>query len=464
MKGEYIMLGNIAKQYIDEQNKVLSDLSKKIWEKPEVAFNEYYASDLLAKFLQEQGFDVETQYAGVPTAFRASWGSGKPVIGFLGEYDALPGMSQKVSLEKEAVEEGEAGHACQHNLLGVGHIGAVLGMKKEMEERNLSGTIVFYGCPAEEGIRGKVFMARGGAFRDLDAFFAWHPGATNLITLGTMAAMDNVKFHFKGITAHAGGDPHNGRSALDAVEIMNVAANYLREHVTDDVRMHYVITNGGEAPNIVPDKATVWYYVRALSREAVKDTYDRLVKAAKGAALATETEVEIEFLGGCYNTLQNKVLGELVYETMKEVEMPTWNEDELDFAKKLDRGVNNKSMFPGATLEKGHIHQDVLPIINMNAYGSTDVADVQHIAPGVFFMTATSNIGAAGHSWHNTVCAGNSIGQKGMIYASKVMAVAGLKALEDAEIIRDAKSEFTEAMGGQKYECPIPEGLPIPKE
>lgn len=457
------MKERIAIKYIDDQVQALSQLSKEIWDKPELPFKEYFASELLADFMKEEGFQVETEYAGMPTAFKASWGSGKPVIGLLGEYDALPGMSQKISTKKEALEEGRPGHACQHNLLGVAHVGAALGLKKEMEERKLPGTIIFYGCPAEETLIGKGFMAREGAFRELDVSFAWHPGASNHVTLGRMAAMNTAKFHFKGITAHAGADPHNGRSALDAVEIMNVGANYLREHVTDDVRLHYTITDGGQAPNIVPDKASVWYYVRALSREAVEDTYARLIKVAEGAAHMTETEVEVDYQGGCYNTLQNKVLAELIHETMEEIDRPEYTKEELDFAEELDKGVSNKVFFPGASLDKGHIHQDVLPITDRDAYGSTDVGDVQHIAPGVFFMTATSNIGAAGHSWHNTACAGNSIGQKGMIYASKVMANAGIKLIEDQSILEQAKAEFDQTMEGTEYDCPINDDIELPK-
>lgn len=455
-------MGKTAEKYIEEQSELLTELSKKIWEKPELPFKEYYASELIANFLKEEGFEVELGYTGMPTAIRASWGSGRPVIGLLGEYDALPGMSQKVSTKKEPVEEGGPGHACQHNLLGVAHVGAAIGLKKEMEEKKLPGTVIFYGCPAEETLTGKGFMARGGAFKELDVSFAWHPGASNNITTGRMAAMNTARFHFKGITAHAGADPHNGRSALDAVELMNVGANYLREHVTDDVRIHYVITNGGEAPNIVPGKASVWYYVRALSREAVEDTYARLIKVAEGAALMTETEVEVEYQGGCYNTLQNKVLVELVHETMEEIDRPKYTEEELALAKELDKGVSNKLFIEGANLDKGHIHQDVLPILNNDIYGSTDVGDVQHIAPGVFFMTATSNIGAAGHSWHNTVCAGNSIGQKGMLYASKVMATAGIKLIEDKSLLEKAKEEFDKAMDGKEYVCPITDDIELP--
>lgn len=458
------MTESIAQQTIDEKSEILAGLSKDIWNNPETAFKEGETCKLLADFLKEEGFEVEVGHAGVPTAIRASWGSGKPVIGFLGEYDALPGMSQKISLKKEPVEEGKPGHACGHNLLGVAHIGAALGMKKEMEEKNLDGTVVFYGCPAEEVLTGKAFMARGGAFRDLDISMAWHPWASNYMTTGTMTGINTAKFHFKGQTAHAGADPHNGRSALDAVEIMNVGANYLREHVTDDVRIHYVITDGGSAPNIVPDRATVWYYVRALSREAVVDTYDRLVKIAKGAAMMMETEVDIEFEGGCYNTLQNKTLVNLVHNTMKEVELPKWTEEELEFAAKLNKNsINYKKLVESGKISKDtHIDNEIHPIEDRDEYGSTDVGDVQHIAPGVMLTSVISNIGTAPHNWQFTVCAGSSIGMKGMIYASKVMADAGIKAIENPEIIKEAKREFKKAMKGKEYECPIPDDILVP--
>ncbi len=459
------MTGIIAKKEIDSKSSSFIDLAKKIWENPEIAYKEYNASKWTAEFLKSEGFEIETNYTGLPTAIKATWGSGKPVIGFLGEYDALPGMSQKVSTAKEPVVEGNPGQACGHNLLGVAHVGAVVGMKKEMEEKGLKGTIVYYGCPAEEALTGKVFMARGGAFRDLDIVMAWHPGTRNEVSIGKLTAMNSAKFHFKGKTAHAGGDPHNGRSALDSVELMNIGANYLREHVTDDVRIHYVITNGGQAPNIVPDKASVWYYVRALSRDVVVETYDRLINVAKGAALMNGTEVEVEFLGGCYNTLQNHVLVNLIHETMNEVELPVYTDEELKFAEELNKTSANYSALraSGKVPEGMHMHTEVDPITNTNSYGSVDVGDVMHIVPGVFFTTATQNLGAAGHSWHNTVCAGSSLGMKGMLYGAKVMAVAGIKALEDQTIIEKAKVEFDKVMNGRVYENPIPDEVPIPK-
>lgn len=282
---------DLVKNVLDKKSADLFELAGKIWDHPEIAWQEKKASAWTAGFLEKEGFEVERGYVGLPTALKASWGQGGPVIGFLGEYDALPGMSQKLSTKKEPLIEGGPGQGCGHNLLGVAHLGAVLAMKEVMEEKGLEGTIIYYGCPAEEVLTGKGYMARNGGFREMDLVMAWHPGTRNRVGMGRMTGLNSVEFHFKGRTAHAGGDPHNGRSALDAVELMNVGAQYLREHVTDDVRLHYIITQGGLAPNIVPDRASSWYYVRALSREAVEDTYDRLVKIAEGAAQMTETQV-----------------------------------------------------------------------------------------------------------------------------------------------------------------------------
>lgn len=455
----------IAMKYIEDNAQGLEELAQKIWEHPEIAYEEHKAAKWTAEFLEAHGFNVETNYVGMPTAIKATWGSGKPVIGLLGEYDALANMSQKVQITKEPVTKGAPGQACGHNLLGVAHVGAALGLKKALEESSLAGTVVFYGCPAEEVLTGKGFMARGGAFNDLDFSIAFHPGSQNSVTTGSSTGLNSVIFKYHGVTAHAGGDPHNGRSALDAVEQLNVGANYLREHVTDDVRIHYVITDGGQAPNIVPDYASVWYYVRALSREIVEETYERLIKIAKGAAMSTETEVEVEFLGGCYNTLQNKVLVDLIHNTMNEVDLPQWTDEEIAFAKELNLvSPNYKKYLAKGLMEEGeHLATKVSEIKSYNSYGSTDVGDVQHIAPGVMFTTACKNLAAPGHSWQVTACSGNSIGIKGMLYAAKVMAVAGIKTIENPAILKEAKEEFKKVMGDKEYVCPMSDEVPIPK-
>ncbi|MCI8454070.1 MAG: amidohydrolase [Lachnospiraceae bacterium] len=459
------MTGEIAIKKLEEEQAKLKELSQKIWSEPEVGYLEQSASKWTAELLRDAGFTVELGAFGVPTAIRAAYGSGHPVIGLLGEYDALPGMSQKATTVKEAVREGAPGQGCGHNLLGVAHVGAAIGMKEEMEKRGLTGTVVYYGCPGEELLTGKTFMARNGAFADLDAAFAYHPGKINAANGGTMTGLNSAKFHFKGCTAHAGGDPHNGRSALDAVELMNVGANYLREHVTSDVRIHYTILDGGTAPNIVPDKACVWYYVRAMSRDVVESTYERLVKVAKGAAMMTETDVDIEFLGGCYNTMPNLVLSELLTGMMKKHPMKAWSEEEKAFAHALNvqSGPQWAAMCKACGVPEGTELFEGEPFMdNRDGYGSTDVGDVQHICPTATFNTVSSNMGAPGHSWHITSCSGMSIGEKGMLYAAEIMAAAGLRLMEDPSIAEKAKEEFDKRMAGKTYKCPMPADVPVP--
>lgn len=459
------MSGKIALAAIEQKSKEFIELAGKIWSDPEIGYNEENACRWTAETLEREGFTVEKGCFGVSTAIRAVWGEGKPVIGLLGEYDALPGMSQKVSTAKEPVKEGAPGQGCGHNLICAAHLGAAVGIKEELKQRGLGGTVVFYGCPAEEVLTGKVFMARAGAFRDLDVSVAWHPASRNTVSMGTMTANNSVKFHFKGVTAHAGADPHNGRSALDAAELMNIGANFLREHVMSDVRIHYAFTEVHGAPNIVPDKASVWYYVRALSRKAVDDTYARLVKVAQGAAMMTETEVSVEFLGGCYNTLQNRTLLEVVHETMNDIPAPDWSAEEISFAEKLDASspVYEKMVASGSVAEGVHLDSSVPPVDNQNSFGSTDVGDVQNIAPGVFFMTACSNIGAASHSWHNTACAGHSIGMKGMLYGAKIMAASVIKLIDEPALLDRAREDFKKDTKGSPYNCPIPEEVPVPR-
>ena len=457
------MFGTIAQQEIDAKSQGLIDLAKKIWDNPEVGYEESKACAWIAEFMEKEGFQVETGYAGVPTAIRAAWGSGHPVIGFLGEYDALPGLSQHISPAQDPIEEGGPGHGCGHNLLGVAHVAAALGMKKELEEKGLPGTVVFYGCPAEEKLTGKTFMARNGAFRDLDLVFSWHPFYNNYISAGIETAVNSAKFHFKGVTAHAGADPENGRSALDAAELMNVGVQFLREHVPSDVRIHYAFTEATGAPNIVPDRASVWYYVRALQRETVEDVYSRLVRIAKGAAMMTDTEVTEEFLGGCYNTLQNKVMLQVVYDSMKEVPMPTWTDEELKFAAELNKvSPNYKKLVASGVIQEGEeINDKIPPIDHTNLYASTDVGDVQHLVPGILFFTVSSNAGTPAHHWQFTACSGHSIGMKGMLYGAKVMALSAMKLVEKPELVQQAKEAFEEDMRGKEYICPIPAEIPV---
>lgn len=458
------MTGEIAIKEIHEKREGIIGLSKKIWGAAETAYQEVKSAEWIAEYLEAEGFRVERCYTGVPTAIMATWGEGKPVVGFLGEYDALDGLSQKAAPVKEPVVPGGSGQGCGHNLIGAACVAAVVGAKREMEEKGLKGTLVFYGCPAEEVLTGKVFMARGGAFRELDLSFAYHPGSSYGYMTGRVTAMNSARFHFKGRTAHAGADPQNGRSALDAAELMSSGANYLREHVTSDVRIHYAYTEVNSAPNVVPEKTTVWYFVRAFSRAAVEDTYERLIKVAKGAAMMTETEVDVEFLGGCYNTLQNKVVVDLVRKTSMELGPIKWSEEDCAFAKTLDGQSKIDQSLMGEELQKGsYLDTNVdAPIVSFDAYGSTDVGDVQHIAPGAFFMVPSASLSAGSHTWQVTACSGMDIGMKGMLRGGEIMALCALKAIEDPSIIEAAKAEFKEAMKGKEYVCPIGDIVPVP--
>ena len=455
---------DIAIQAIESKANVLIEVADNMWKEPETAYNEVKAAQWIADVLKANGFEVEMGAYNLPTCVVGRWGKGKPVVGFLGELDALPGMSQKICTFKDPIVPGGAGQGCGHNLLGAACLGGALGMKAELEAKGLEGTVVYYGCPAEEVLTGKSFMAREGAFKDLDFAMSWHGGNGNRLNCGTMTGLNSAIFHFKGRTAHAGGDPHNGRSALDAAEIMSVGANYLREHVTSDVRIHYIYKEAGTAPNIVPDKASVWYYVRAFSREAIEDTYNRLVKVAEGAAHMTETELEIEFLGGCYPTLGNETISQVAVEQLEAIGPVQWTEEELKFAEELNTKSSQYAQVKASgALDNGPLATNIAGINHGYGYGSTDVGDVMHIVPTIFIGTDTYNLAAPGHSWQITACAGMSIGYKGMLLGAKALAATGMEVAENMEILEKAKAEFAEKMKGKTYKCPITPDLPIPQ-
>ncbi len=454
----------IAINAIEAKSEELIGLAQKMWDEPETAYNEVKAAQWVAEVLKANGFEVEIGAYNLPTCVVGRWGKGHPIVGFLGELDALPGMSQKVCTEKDPIVVGGAGQGCGHNLLAAACLGGAIGMKAELEAKGIQGTVVYYGCPAEEVLTGKSFMAREGAFKDLDFAMSWHGGNGNRLNCGTMTGLNSAIFHFKGRTAHAGGDPHNGRSALDAAEIMSVGANYLREHVTSDVRIHYIYKEAGTAPNIVPDKAAVWYYVRAFSREAIEDTYNRLVKVAEGAAHMTETELEIEFLGGCYPTLGNETISQVAVEQLEAIGPVQWTEEELKFAEELNTKSSQYAQVKASgALDNGPLATNIIGINHGYGYGSTDVGDVMHIVPTIFIGTDTYNLAAPGHSWQITACAGMSIGYKGMLLGAKALAATGMEVAENMEILEKAKAEFAEKMKGKTYKCPITPDLPIPQ-
>lgn len=458
--------GSRAVCEVEEKREIIEKLAKEIWENPEYGFQERIACEKTAEVLRNAGFQVETGAGGVPTAIRAQWGSGRPVVGFLGEYDALPGLSQKVSDHKELVTEGACGHGCGHNLLGAAAVGGALGMKAELEEKGLPGTVVFYGCPGEEVLCGKPFMAKGGCFFELDLALTWHPGQVNQASVSVFSACSGVKFHYTGVTSHAAGDPWNGRSALDAVQLLNLGTEFMREHVSPQVRIHYSIIDGGGAPNIVPGKASVWYYIRALDRNTVNQVYNRLVKAAEGAAMMTETQLEIQYMGGCYPMVGNEVLAEAMNQVMREIEPEEWTAEEQQWA----RAMNQSAEAQRATVAKAfgldldaQLFTGVAPIGKEIIYASTDVGDVAHIVPTTMATIATANLGAPGHSWQIVSSSGGSIGLKGMVYAAKILAATGVRLAENPDLVKKAKEEFDAMMAGESYICPIPEGMEIPK-
>lgn len=462
-------MSSLAVQRIDALEKEITALSDRIWSYAETSLKEFKSSDDLVAFLQEQGFAIERNIAGLETAFTASWGSGEPKIGFLAEYDALPGLHNTVKPYQDPPEADEPGHGCGHNLLGVACVAAVCGLKAEMEAKKLPGTIIFYGCPAEENYSGKVPMAASGAFDGLSAAFAFHPSGSHNVSLTSSVANNSLKFSFKGRTAHAGGDPHNGRSALDAVELMNVGANYLREHIISDARMHYIITEGGKAPNIVPDRAQVWYFVRAPKVNQLDEIVERLKKVARGAAMMTETEVDIVLESGVYNLVPNEVLANTLYEAMQELPAIEWSREELDFAAEMVSGIpeNQKQASRerfqalGGDIELP-LDSKLMPPVGKGRVmtGSTDVSDVSWQVPTVMFGTPCYPWMAPGHSWMITASSGHSIGHKGMIFAAKGMALATLKLIADPALCQAAREEHAKAIVGTEYkpygEVPLP--------
>ena len=460
--------------WIDENEKHVIELSDRVWEYAELGLVEEKSSKLLTNELERHGFEAERGVAGIPTAFVATWSNGEgPTIGLMGEYDALPGLSNGKVPRKEPLKPGAPGHGCGHNIHGVTAVAAAIATRHEMEEAGITGTLKMYGCPAEENYDAKVFMVRAGLFRGVDACLSHHPGSINTASLSSSTAINSVKFHYHGKTSHAAGSPEQGRSALDAIELMNIGVNYLREHVIDKARIHYIIEEGGGQPNIVPDYARSWYYIRAPERDQVDHIYARILKIAEGASLMTETRLEVEFLTGVYNTLPNKVLSGIVVSNMREVGAPNYTAQELAFAaeiaksfpreQKVDNLRKSKMPHPEKYLDV-NIVTDILDPWNEGEVsgGSTDVADVGWQTPTMEFSTAALVLGAPGHSWQTVACSGTSLGHKSLIFAAKTMAGATIDLLTKPELLPKARGEYAEKMKGRTYRCAIPNDVEPP--
>ncbi|MEM2813611.1 MAG: amidohydrolase, partial [Candidatus Methanomethylicia archaeon] len=415
----------------------------------------------------KHGFKVRIGVAGMPTAFIGEWGFGKPVIGVMGEYDALPGLSQKKVPWKEPLIEGAPGHGCGHNIHGVSGLAAAIAVRYAMEKYGIKGTIRFYGCPAEENFSGKVFMVRDGYFDDVDTAISHHPSTMNGVSLKSSLAINSAKFHFFGRASHAGGSPEFGRSALDAVELMNVGVNYLREHVVQDARIHYIIERGGGQPNIVPDYARSWYYVRAPEREQVEEIYNWILDIARGAALMTQTQYKVEFLEGLHNTIPNKTIGKIIVENMRLIGLPKYSDEDLKFAEEIAKTIPledkinqlKKSKRPGWERLIDKLIDDEIPDPwgeGEISHGSTDVADVSWKTPTVEFGTATWVLGTPGHSWQNVAQSAVGLGHKSLIFAAKTMAATIIDLMTSIELIEEAKKEHKNRLRGRVYKSPIP--------
>ncbi|SHK76093.1 aminobenzoyl-glutamate utilization protein B [Hespellia stercorisuis DSM 15480] len=397
----------------------------------------------------------------MPTAFIAEYGSGYPVIGLLGEYDALPGLSQKVCAEKNPVEEGGNGHGCEHNLIGTGLVGTAVALQETMRREKLAGTIRYYGCPAEEQLIGKPMMAKEGVFDDLDIALSWHPEKLNQVIQYSSLAVKSVKFRFKGISAHAAMAPQLGRSALDAVEIMNVGANYLREHVVDTARIHYVITNGGKVPNAVPDDAEVWYMIRDQKQSMVEEITERLYKIAEGAALITETSVSHKILSSCYEMIINPEVSELIYKNMEEVGAPEFDDEDREFARQFTdqmseearKEVMDSYFAPKEVRDNLPLHDKIYKPDDWGKVmpGTFDHGDVSNIVPFGYMFIAGLPVGMPGHTWQVTACAGADMGIKAMMCAAKIMAGTVYDLLQDNTLVERAKASFEKEMNGRKY-------------
>jgi aminobenzoyl-glutamate utilization protein B len=419
-----------------------------IWQYAEVGYKEVKSSALHQKTLQENGFTLQAGVADIPTAFVATYGTGRPVIGILAEFDALPGLSQEAIPERKPIAGQDAGHGCGHHLFGTASVAAGIEIKKLIEQKKFTGTIKVYGCPAEEGGSGKVYMVRAGLFNDVDVVIHWHPGAENGVTMTSALANTSAKFRFHGISAHAAAAPDKGRSALDGVESMDYMVNMMREHVPQETRIHYVITNGGRAPNVVPDFAEVYYYVRHPKRDMVKDIFDRVVKAGTGAAMGTGTTMDYEIIGGTHDLLLNRTLGEAMQLNLEKVGGVTYTAEELEFAKKIQTTFNYKApaIESAATVKSIKTEEDA-------GGGSTDVGDVSYVVPTVGMRAATWVPGTAAHSWQAVACGGTDIGAKGMMVAAKTMALTAIDLFTTPGLIEKAKEEFKKDKGDYQYKA-----------
>lgn len=443
---------------VEKHQQELIKLSDQIWGFAETAMRETKSSKVLADYAQAQGFRVTRGVAEIPTAFIAEYGSGLPIIGILGEFDALPGLSQKAQSTKEAVIKDAAGHGCGHNMFGAGSLGAAVSIKELIAAGKLKGTIRFYGTPAEEDLAGKVYMARAGLFNDLDVCLDWHPDYENKANMQSSQAVADYTISFKGKSAHAAMDPWDGRSALDAAELFTTGINFMREHVKPSVRMHYVYSNGGKVPNVVPETAAVWLWIRDSKRSGVAEVTERMMNIAKGAALMAGVEYEVKLNNGLYELLINETGAKALQNNMNIVGPITYTPDEIAFGDKImkENGMEAKGI--NGTIKPMEVTlQDPVG-------GSTDVGDVSYIVPEITLLATTAPYESPWHSWVVVACGGMSIGHKGMLFASKSLGTTMVDLFEKEELRKDIKEEFLKRKGKEVWKAMLPDGPPpVPK-
>ena len=434
---------------IEEKKDLIIDTADKIWEYAELSLQEKKSCKLYCRILEEEGFVVDKGISGITTAFSASFGKGRPVIGILAEYDALSGLSQeRFSAVRKPLETGGNGHGCGHNLLGAGAMAAALGIKEYLSGSGKEGTVILYGCPGEEGWASKAFMAKDRVWEKLDAALTWHPYDKNEVVTGSSNACIQVKYTFKGIASHASGAPEKGRSALDAVELMNIGVQFLREHMDSSARVHYAITDaGGVSPNVVQPRAEVLYMVRSPKVKDALVLQKRVDKIAEGAALMTETQFDRELIDGLSEIVPNNTLEKLLYENYKALGTPEFSKEELEFAGKLHKTYGNNEGSMSLTLK------DLSGEERFEAT-STDVGDVSWLTPTAQIHVAAWPEDCPGHSWQNVSSAGSSLGHKAALHAGKVLSAAAIDLMENSDILKKAREEFIKRTEGG-YHCPV---------
>ncbi len=474
------MIKETAWRWIDDNQSHLNSISDEIWGYAEYGLCEEKSSRLLAETLRKNGFRVQQGVAGMPTAILAEKGQGTPMVAVMGEYDALPNLSNKPVPRKEPLIVGGMGHGCGHNIHGTTALAAAIAAGEALEKHDLKGTIRFYGTPAEENFSGKMIMVNHSLFDDIDAVLSHHPGELNVASLASSNVISGAHFHFHGKSSHAAANPEAGRSALDAVELMNVGVNYLREHIIPEARIHYVIEAGGGQPNVVPDYARSYYYIRAPEQALLEPIKQRVMKIAEGAALMTETRLEADMSWGGYHKIPNKVLSEVITANMRLVGPQKYSSEDYEFAAEIAKSIPIEDR--ETSLRKGkvpnwekYVNQDLVTEIfdawddGTTSPGSTDVADVSWITPTLEFVTTCNVNGAPGHSWQFTACSGSGIGHKSLLFASKAMAGSLLDLLTTPKLLRDAKEEYVKRLRGREYkrdpsiEAPLDEARELAK-